>query len=182
MIAMPPILAALLLAGTQTADPVRVKISWNGQTCGTVVDGASLSEDDLDRRGRQWAKEGREVSLHGTDQTPYRCIGAIIYRLQMAGLTRIGFISEPPARQVELFIPRGKCRVVLDREPETLATLRRRAAIWERTQPEIHFQVDPDASYQCVDRVLTILKRANVTRLGFIGNEAATPESVDPMP
>jgi len=122
------------------------------------------------------------VSLHGTDQTPYRCIGGTIYRLQMTGLVQIGFISEPPVKQVELSIPRGKCRVLLDGEPGTLATLRRRAAIWKRTQPEVHFQVDPDASYQCVDRVLTILKQANVTRLGFIGNAEAVPESADPMP
>jgi len=38
-------------------------------------------------------------------------------------------------------------------------------------QPELHFQPDPMASYNRVDEVLAIIKRANVTKLGFVGNE-----------
>lgn len=38
-------------------------------------------------------------------------------------------------------------------------------------EPELHFQPDPQARYDVVDRVLAIIKRANVTKLGFIGNE-----------
>ncbi len=38
-------------------------------------------------------------------------------------------------------------------------------------EPELHFQPDPQARYEVVDRVLAIVKRANVTKLGFVGNE-----------
>ena len=38
-------------------------------------------------------------------------------------------------------------------------------------EPELHFQPDPQARYEVVDRVLAIVKRANVNKLGFVGNE-----------
>ena len=38
-------------------------------------------------------------------------------------------------------------------------------------EPELHFQPDPQARYEVVDRVLAIIKRANVNKLGFVGNE-----------
>jgi biopolymer transport protein ExbD len=38
-------------------------------------------------------------------------------------------------------------------------------------EPELHFQPDPQARYEKVDQVLAIVKRANVTKLGFVGNE-----------
>jgi biopolymer transport protein ExbD len=38
-------------------------------------------------------------------------------------------------------------------------------------EPELHFQPDPQARYDKVDEVLAIVKRSNVTKLGFIGNE-----------
>jgi biopolymer transport protein ExbD len=39
------------------------------------------------------------------------------------------------------------------------------------TEPELHFQPDPTARYEKVDQVLAIIKRANVSKLGFVGNE-----------
>ncbi len=38
-------------------------------------------------------------------------------------------------------------------------------------EPELHFQPDPQARYQIVDRVLAVIKRSEITKLGFIGNE-----------
>ncbi|RYY09167.1 MAG: biopolymer transporter ExbD [Alphaproteobacteria bacterium] len=38
-------------------------------------------------------------------------------------------------------------------------------------EPELHFQPAPDAKYESVDRVLAVIKRSGVTKLGFIGNE-----------
>ncbi|MBC9034779.1 hypothetical protein IAG41_20505 [Sphingomonas sp. JC676] len=92
------LLLSALLAGAQTAEPVRIDITWDGETCGAAIGGTPITENDLDRRARQWVREKREVSLRGTDRTPYRCIGGTIYRLQMAGLVRIGFFSEPPPK------------------------------------------------------------------------------------
>lgn len=38
-------------------------------------------------------------------------------------------------------------------------------------EPELHFQPDPAARYEVVDRTLAVVKRSGVTKLGFIGNE-----------
>ena len=38
-------------------------------------------------------------------------------------------------------------------------------------EPELHFQPDPTAKYEKVDETLAVIKRSNVTTLGFIGNE-----------
>lgn len=38
-------------------------------------------------------------------------------------------------------------------------------------EPELHFQPDPTAKYEKVDETLAVIKRSNVTKLGFIGNE-----------
>ncbi|PAX06581.1 ExbD/TolR family protein [Sphingomonas lenta] len=38
-------------------------------------------------------------------------------------------------------------------------------------EPELQFQPDPKARYEVVDQTLALIKRANVTKLGFVGNE-----------
>ena len=38
--------------------------------------------------------------------------------------------------------------------------------------PELHMQPEPNARYELVDEVLAITKEANVTKMGFVGNEA----------
>jgi len=38
--------------------------------------------------------------------------------------------------------------------------------------PELHIRPAPDARYEVVDEVLAVTKRANVTKMGFVGNEA----------
>ncbi len=38
-------------------------------------------------------------------------------------------------------------------------------------EPELHFQPDPQARYEVVDRTLSVIKRSNISKLGFIGNE-----------
>ena len=38
--------------------------------------------------------------------------------------------------------------------------------------PELHLQPDPGARYDIVDKVLAATKRAKVSKMGFIGNEA----------
>ncbi|MBO9623543.1 MAG: biopolymer transporter ExbD [Sphingomonas sp.] len=45
------------------------------------------------------------------------------------------------------------------------------ASLQRDPEPELHFQPDPNARYDVVDKVLAIVKRANVTKLGFVGNE-----------
>ena len=38
-----------------------------------------------------------EVHIRGDINTPYQCIGGVIYTMQFAGFQKIGFISEPAA-------------------------------------------------------------------------------------
>jgi len=38
--------------------------------------------------------------------------------------------------------------------------------------PELHLQPEPEARYELVDEVLAITKRAQVEKMGFVGNEA----------
>lgn len=38
-------------------------------------------------------------------------------------------------------------------------------------QPELHLQPDANARYVIVDQVLAAAKQANVTKMGFVGNE-----------
>jgi biopolymer transport protein ExbD len=38
-------------------------------------------------------------------------------------------------------------------------------------EPELHFQPDAQARYEVVDHVLSIVKRSNIHKLGFVGNE-----------
>jgi len=39
-------------------------------------------------------------------------------------------------------------------------------------EPELHLQPDPQARYEVVDEVLAVTKKAEVTKMGFVGNEA----------
>ena len=38
-------------------------------------------------------------------------------------------------------------------------------------EPELQFQPSPQARYEIVDQTLASIKRSNVTKLGFVGNE-----------
>jgi biopolymer transport protein ExbD len=38
-------------------------------------------------------------------------------------------------------------------------------------EPELQFEPDPAARYLVVNDVLTIIKRSEITKLGFVGNE-----------
>jgi biopolymer transport protein ExbD len=55
-----------------------------------------------------------------------------------------------------------------------LVTLRQYLELSTQMQPtpELHLQPHPDARYELVDEVLAVTKRAQVTAMGFVGNEA----------
>jgi biopolymer transport protein ExbD len=38
-------------------------------------------------------------------------------------------------------------------------------------EPELHIQPTPDARYDIVDQVLAVVKKSEITKLGFVGNE-----------
>ena len=47
---------------------------------------ANMTPDDLP-----------EAHIRGDVNVPYQCIGGAIYTMQMAGFSKVGFISQPPA-------------------------------------------------------------------------------------
>ncbi|MDQ2878709.1 MAG: biopolymer transporter ExbD [Pseudomonadota bacterium] len=50
---------------------------------------ANITADDLP-----------EAHIRGDVNVPYQCIGGTIYTMQIAGYPKVGFISQPPARDV----------------------------------------------------------------------------------
>jgi biopolymer transport protein ExbD len=58
--------------------------------------------------------------------------------------------------------------------PITLVQLRQYLDLTQQMNPtpELHLQPEPQARYELVDQVLAVTKRANVEKMGFIGNEA----------
>jgi biopolymer transport protein ExbD len=38
-----------------------------------------------------------EAHIRGDVNTPYRCVGGVVFAMQSAGYPRVGFISQPPA-------------------------------------------------------------------------------------
>ena len=58
--------------------------------------------------------------------------------------------------------------------PVTLTQLRQYLDVSQQMNPvpELHLQPEPDARYELVDEVLAVTKRAHVSKMGFVGNEA----------
>ena len=58
--------------------------------------------------------------------------------------------------------------------PVTLSQLRTYLDVSQQMNPvpELHLQPEPNARYELVDEVLAITKKAHVSKMGFVGNEA----------
>jgi beta-lactamase regulating signal transducer with metallopeptidase domain/biopolymer transport protein ExbD len=134
-----------------------------------------------------------EVHLRGDINTPYRCIGGTIYTMQFAGYPKVGFISLPPPTQAVKIDPPPST----DTPPSLVDPVKNKVMIasngaitWNGTPidlgrlrqyldqtvtmvpaPELQFQPDAEARYERVDQTLAVIKRAGVTKMGFVGNE-----------
>jgi biopolymer transport protein ExbD len=77
-----------------------------------------------------------------------------------------------PVKNKIVIMPDGA--VLWNGAPVDLVTLRQYLDLTTtiRPVPELHLQPHPQARYELVDEVLAITKRANVTAMGFVGNEA----------
>jgi hypothetical protein len=87
------VVPALAAACAAPADePILIRAGYQEGRCTAAIDGRIVAIDDsLDTR--QW--RGREIHLRNDPETPYRCLGSLIFALQRSGASRIGFISEP---------------------------------------------------------------------------------------
>jgi biopolymer transport protein ExbD len=77
-----------------------------------------------------------------------------------------------PVKNKIVVTPQGQ--VLWNGTPVNLTTLRQYLDLTTtmRPVPELHLQPDPQARYELVDEVLAVCKRAQVTAMGFVGNEA----------
>ena len=77
-----------------------------------------------------------------------------------------------PVKNKIVITPQGQ--VLWNGTPVTLTTLRQYLDLTTTMNPvpELHLQPDPQARYELVDEVLAVTKRAQVTAMGFVGNEA----------
>jgi len=77
-----------------------------------------------------------------------------------------------PVKNKIVIMPDGI--VTWNSAPVDLVTLRQYLELSTQMQPtpELHLQPHPDARYELVDEVLAVTKRAQVTAMGFVGNEA----------
>lgn len=83
--------------------------------------------------------------------------------------------APPPIQPTKNEVEIDKTNVIMwNGTPVDLTVLRQ---YLDQTQtmspiPELHLRPAPDARYEMVDEVLAVTKRANVTKMGFVGNEA----------
>lgn len=85
--------------------------------------------------------------------------------------------TPPPIEPVKnriVVMPNGA--VLWNGAPVNLVTLRQYLdiTVTMTPTPELHLQPHPEARYELVDEVLAVTKRAQVTAMGFVGNEAYT--------
>jgi biopolymer transport protein ExbD len=77
-----------------------------------------------------------------------------------------------PIKNKIVVMPEGA--VLWNAQPVDLPTLQ--TLLEQSTQmtptPELHLQPHPEARYELVDMVLAVTKEAEVTAMGFVGNEA----------
>ena len=79
-----------------------------------------------------------------------------------------------PVKNKIVIMPDGV--VTWNSAPVDLVTLRQYLDLTTTMTPtpELHLQPHPEARYELVDEVLAITKRAQITAMGFVGNEAYT--------
>ena len=98
-----------------TTKPENVSLSITGQgtSCNVYLGTARINHDDLlkfavSKLKAEIARQGGvgnpdlelpEAHIRADVDTPYQCVGGAIYTMQMAGFSKVGFISEPPAEE-----------------------------------------------------------------------------------
>ena len=92
---------------------VSLSIIGSGNDCNVYLGTARINHDDLlkfavAKLRSEIARQGGvgnpdlelpEAHIRADVDTPYQCVGGAIYTMQMAGFSKVGFISEPPAEE-----------------------------------------------------------------------------------
>ncbi|HEV2044085.1 MAG TPA: biopolymer transporter ExbD [Sphingomicrobium sp.] len=93
-------------------------------------------------------------------------------KIDLPGKPPTVVLDTDPVRNLLTIAPDGTARWngVVAGDATLMATLRASGSM--TPQPELHLRPDPFARYERVDQVLAMTKRAEITRMGFVGNEA----------
>lgn len=94
---------------TTKPENVSLSVTNSGDQCEVYWNQTKVGHDELLKRAVDKLKteiarqKGNgdpldlpEAHIRGDVNTPYKCIGAAIYTMQMAGFAKVGFISQPP--------------------------------------------------------------------------------------
>lgn len=77
--------------------PFVVSIGMKGTSCWIAVAGRTVTPNELLDISRKEVDTGRVARIDALfETTPYRCVGGVIFTLQMVGFKNVGFTSEPP--------------------------------------------------------------------------------------
>ena len=81
------VLCSFCLSACGQTPPLQVDASGRGQDCSLRLNGVELSRDALrlDRLQAMRANHGNKAVVDFDLETPYRCIGGVIFDLQRAG-------------------------------------------------------------------------------------------------
>ena len=122
------------------------------------------------------------------EPVPFSAINVTPFIDVMLVLLVVMILSVPVAtHEVPVDLPQGRTHVSDPVPPQVLAIDRQGALFWNGTPiadsdlparlgamqasgAALHLQTDPEARYDRFDAVLVTVKRAGVTRLGFVGN------------
>ena len=94
------IAAALLAAGCSHPAgnrPFAATVSRANGVCLVQVDGQTVTSEQLLAIARREVGQRQRAQLLGAGDVPYRCIGQVIYVLQVAGFSAIDFKADPPS-------------------------------------------------------------------------------------
>jgi hypothetical protein len=92
---------SILLCSCATKTPLAVEAIGSGSECNVVINGVSTRLDALDKaRLRALAAgHGRRMIIDTDDNTPYRCLGAVIIELQRWGYRWVAVtVNDVPIR------------------------------------------------------------------------------------
>jgi biopolymer transport protein ExbD len=78
--------------------PFIVRVRGHATSCTIEVEGRPVIADELLMVARREVKPRRRAHIDADMTTTYRCIGGVVYTLQMAGFKDVGFTAEPTAK------------------------------------------------------------------------------------
>lgn len=165
-------LFALLLVAAQPSPVVRLQIpAGPDAACMAEWNGEALDLDQLSARTRAWPGDRAHVHIDGSVEVPYKCVGAVIYKLQAAGFSNIGFPAEPSPDRIIVTADR-RCTPSVNGRAVTLPVLRSRARSWQHTRPDLHFKPGKSVTYRCATRILDIFREAGIGKTAIVGSES----------